>query len=320
MFSGLYEQSSNGAKLLATVFIILISIVIFTSIGIVLSFPFFDIDFEQFESLVSMQDESNINFMKYLQTIISLGTFVIPPFIIAYVFKGKIAKYLLLNKTPHLFSILLVVMMMILAIPFINFLAEWNSKLSLPESLSYIEKAMKAAEQDAEKLTLAFLKADKLGTLFINLFVIAVIPAIGEELLFRGVFQKIITDWTRNAHIGIWLAAFMFSAIHFQFYGFVPRMLMGAFFGYLLVWSKNMWLPIAAHFVNNAFAVIAFYLMDKSMIGDGAETMDTGDGSFIAASVSITLVVLLGYIFFKFQKEQAEIKQNSIEINGYDIK
>ncbi len=308
MFSGLFEQSSNGAKLIAAIFIILISALIFSIIGIVLSIPILGLDLSTLMTLIETQNESNIGFMKYLQTIISLGTFVVPPFIIAYVLNGEIAKYLSLYKNPQLFSILLVALIMIMAIPFINFMAEWNSKLSFPESLSNIENFMKTAEKDAEKLTLAFLKADGIGTLFINLFVIALIPAVGEELLFRGIFQKIFTDWTRNAHVGVWIAAFLFSAMHFQFYGFVPRMLMGAFFGYLLVWSKNIWLPIAAHFVNNAFAVTAFYLMDKSVIGDGAETMGTGDDSFVAASVSITLVTLLIYILFRYEKEKKELK------------
>lgn len=308
MLSGLFEQSSNGAKLVAAVFIILISIFVFTIIGIILSFPLFNLNLSGLMTLMETQDDSNISFMKYFQTIISLGTFVFPPFIIAYIFKGEIAKYLSLNNNPYLFSILIVAITMILAIPFINFLAEWNSKLSFPESLAGLENFMKTAEKDAEKLTLAFLKADKIGTLFINLFIIALIPAVGEELLFRGVFQRIITDWTRNAHIGIWVAAFLFSAMHFQFYGFVPRILMGAFFGYLLVWSKSMWLPMIAHFVNNAFAVIAYYLMDQSAIGDGAETMGTGEGSFIAASVSITLVILLIYILFRYERERKEVK------------
>ena len=307
MLSGLFEQSSNGAKLIAAIFIILISALIFSIIGIVLSIPILGLDLSTLMTLIKTQNESNIGFMKYLQTIISLGTFVVPPFIIAYVLNGKIAKYLSLYKNPKLFSILLVALIMIMAIPFINFMAEWNSKLSFPESLSNIENFMKTAEKDAEKLTLAFLKADGIGTLFINLFVIALIPAVGEELLFRGIFQRIFTDWTRNAHVGVWIAAFLFSAMHFQFYGFVPRMLMGAFFGYLLVWSKNIWLPIAAHFVNNAFAVTAFYLMDKSVIGDGAETMGTGDDSFIATSVSITLVTLLIYILFRYEKEKKEL-------------
>lgn len=312
MLSGLFEQSSNGAKLIAAIFIILISVFVFTILGIILSFPLFNLDLSGLMTLMDLQDESNIAFMKYFQTIISLGTFVIPPFIIAYIFKGEITKYLLLNKKPYFFPLIMVAIIMIMAIPFINFMAEWNSKLSFPESLAGVENFMKTAEKDAEKLTLAFLKADKLGTLFVNLFIIALIPAIGEELLFRGVFQRIFTDWTRNAHIGVWVAAFLFSAMHFQFYGFVPRMLMGAFFGYLLVWSKNIWLPMAAHFVNNAFAVTAFYLMDKSVIGDGAETMGTGDGSFVAASVSITLVILLIYILFKYEREKKELKAGEI--------
>ena len=312
MLSGLFEQSSNGAKLIASIFIILISALIFSIIGIVLSIPILGLDLSTLMTLIETQNESNIGFMKYLQTIISLGTFVVPPFIIAYVLNGEIVKYLSLYKNPQLFSILLVALIMIMAIPFINFMAEWNSKLSFPESLSNLENFMKTAEKDAEKLTLAFLKADGIGTLFINLFIIALIPAVGEELLFRGVFQKIFTDWTRNAHIGVWIAAFLFSAMHFQFYGFIPRMLMGAFFGYLLVWSKNIWLPIAAHFVNNAFAVTAFYLMDKSVIGDGAETMGTGDNSFVAASVSITLVTLLIYILFRYEKEKKELKASEI--------
>ena len=308
MLSGLFEQSSHGAKLIAAIFIILICALIFSIMGIIISIPILGLDLSALMNLIETPTESNIGFMKYLQTVISFGTFVVPPFIIAYVLNGDIAKYLSLYKKPQLFSILLVALIMIMAIPFINFMAEWNSKLSLPESLSGIENFMKTAEKDAEKLTLAFLKADGLGTLFVNLFIIALIPAVGEELLFRGIFQKIFTNWVRNVHIGVWVAAFLFSAMHFQFYGFVPRMLMGVFFGYLLIWSKNIWLPIAAHFVNNAFAVTAFYLMDKSVIGDGAETMGTGDGSFVAALVSIVLITLLSYILFRHEKEKDELK------------
>jgi len=303
MFSGLFEYTSNGAKLIAVVFIILISILVVTAIGLLFSLPFFGQDLSNLKAVMDMQDENNIGFIKYFQTIVSLGTFVVPPFIIAYVLKGEIAKYLFLNKSPYLFSILLVSAIMVMAIPFINFLAEWNSSLSLPKSISGIENFMKMTEKNAEKLTLAFLEADGPAILIINLFVIALVPAVGEELLFRGVFQKIFTNWTQNAHVGIWVAAFMFSAMHIQFYGFVPRMLMGAFFGYLLVWSKNMWLPIAAHFVNNAFAVIAYYLMDKSVIGNTAETMGKGAGFSSTVIISTVTIVLLGYIFFRYEKE-----------------
>jgi len=86
-----------------------------------------------------------------------------------------------------------------------------------------------------------------------------VLPAIGEELYFRGSLQGILQQW-KGIRISIWITAIIFSTIHFQFYGFVPRMLMGAFFGYLLFWSENMWLPIVAHFTNNVLAIIFYYL------------------------------------------------------------
>ena len=103
MLSGLFEQSSNGAKFIAAFFIILISIIALTAIGLLLSFPIFNLDIVGLKNLLGNMDYSNISFMKYFQTVISLGTFVIPPFIIAYVFKGEITKYLLLNKKPQLF-------------------------------------------------------------------------------------------------------------------------------------------------------------------------------------------------------------------------
>jgi len=304
MLSGLFKNSSFGAKLVISIFVILISMLLFTILGILISIPVFGLNLTSLMDSMGTPDSSNIAFMKLFQSAISLGMFVVPPFIIAWLLKGEVTSFLFINNKPYPFSILLVAVIMVLAIPFINFLAEWNAKLSLPGFLAGLEQFMKNAEQEAEKLTMLFLKAEGIGTLTVNLIVIAIIPAVGEELLFRGVFQKLFTDWTKNAHIGIWVAAFLFSAIHFQFYGFLPRMIMGAFFGYLLFWSKNMWLPIAAHFANNAFAVITYYLMNKSVIGDSAETMGTGNGSFTTALVSFVLVASLTYILIRYQKEK----------------
>lgn len=304
MFSALFKHSSFGVKLVMSVFVILVSVVVFSVLGIFISTLLFNMDLAALMGSMSPAGANNIGFMKFFQSVISLGTFVIPPFIIAWLLNGKISEYLFLDKKPYPFSILLVAVIMVLAIPFINFLADWNAKLSLPDSFSGLELMMKNMEKEADKLTTLFLKADTIGTLMINLIVIALIPAIGEELLFRGVFQRLFVDWTKNAHIGIWSAAFLFSAIHFQFYGFVPRMIMGAFFGYLLFWSKKIWLPIAAHFTNNAFAVLAYYLMNKSVIDNRAETMGKGEGSLATAMVSFVLVAALAYILIRYEKEK----------------
>src|SRR5690606_12250217 len=165
--------------------------------------------------------------------------------------------------------------------------------------LSGMEEWMKNAEEQAEVLTEAFLKVDTTAGLMFNLFMIAVLPAIGEELLFRGVIQRIFTNWTRNHHWGIWISAILFSALHIQFYGFVPRMLLGVMFGYLLVWSGTIWLPILAHFCNNAFAVTAMYLIDNNVLDPGVEEIGSTSDSYYAVVLSVLMVTLFLWLIKK---------------------
>jgi membrane protease YdiL (CAAX protease family) len=165
---------------------------------------------------------------------------------------------------------------------------------------------MKNAEENAEMLTKAFLKVDSVGGLFFNLFMVALLPAVGEELLFRGVIQRILTRWTRSYHWGIWIAAILFSALHMQFYGFVPRMLLGVLFGYLLVWSGSMWLPVLAHFINNAIAVIAYYFVDKKLLNPNIEEIGSTAGSYYMAVISLGLIVVF-LIMIKRQNEEKAI-------------
>lgn len=116
---------------------------------------------------------------------------------------------------------------------------------------------MQAKEQEMETLVNLLINEVGIIAFISNILVIALLAALTEEFLFRGAIQRIIEKWTANYHIVIWTAAIVFSAIHLQFYGFVPRMLLGAYFGYLLYWTKSIWAPVLAHFINNAVAVIA---------------------------------------------------------------
>jgi hypothetical protein len=119
------------------------------------------------------------------------------------------------------------------------------------------------------------------------LTVIAIVPAIGEEFLFRGIVQNLLLNVSRNIHLSIWISAFLFSAIHFQFFGFVPRMLLGALFGYLYFWSGNLLYPIAAHFINNGFTLLMIYLFRSDVINFDIESTE---------SVPITTVLIFGVI------------------------
>ena len=137
-----------------------------------------------------------------------------------------------------------------------------------------------------------------------NIFMIALLPALGEELLFRGIVQKIFTQWSKNVHLGVWISAVLFSAMHVQFYGFIPRMMLGALLGYLLVWSGSLWLPIMAHFVNNASAVIFTYLFDKQMMTVNPDKIGT-ESDYTSVLISVLLTGVLLWLIYK--KERPKI-------------
>lgn len=305
MFLNLFGNKSNLTKIFVTLFVIFISTFLIMIIASIISILFFNIGLENLMN-PDFNDKNIVNVLKFLQSIQSIAMFVIPPILLAILFSNKPKKYLNITKTPFLISVLSVSFIMLFSIPIINFLAEINSNMSLPESFSAIEKIMKGMETEAEKITEAFLETESIVGLFINIFIIAIIPAIGEELLFRGVFQKIFTNWSKNAHIGVWIAAISFSAIHLQFYGFLPRLIMGAMLGYMLVISKNLWLPIIAHFINNAFAVTVYYLSNKNIIEESNETIGTGENAFISLIISVFLVLSLVYVFYRYENDKRE--------------
>ncbi len=299
-------------QLMFSVFVILVCFLIFMLISVVVAIPFWGFDsLMNLSTLGDMSNQETMNLLKYFQVVQAIGLFIVPPIILGRLYYGKISEYLYLNKSFTGTSILLVLVLMFFAAPFINFVGELNANMQFPEWLSGIENWMKDAEQKAALLTKAFLKVDSVGGLLFNLFMIALLPAIGEELLFRGVIQRIFTNMTKSHHWGIWISAILFSALHIQFFGFVPRMLLGAMFGYLLVWSGSMWLPIIAHFLNNGIAVIAMYMIDKNMLNPDIEEIGSTSGSFYMAVISLVLVVVF-MLMIKRQNEDNHLKFKEI--------
>jgi hypothetical protein len=297
-------------QLMFSAFVILVSFLAFLLIAMVLAIPLFGISsMMSIPTIGDLSDPESIRILKYFQVVQSIGLFIFPPLILAWLFHGKIAEYLYLKQNATSASIFLVAILVIFSLPLINFIGEWNTRMEFPEFLAGMESWMKNAEENAAELTEAFLNVETTGGLFFNLFMIAFLPAIGEELLFRGVIQRIFTGWTRNHHWGIWISAILFSALHIQFYGFVPRMLLGVLFGYLLVWSGSMWLPVVAHFFNNGFAVVAMYLVDKNVLNPGVEDIGATSGSRYAAILSLALVFLLMFLIKK------ENRGNELKIN-----
>ena len=244
--------------------------------------------------------------LKWLQLLQTVGTFLLPPILCAWIWDAnhKPFTWLKLDKGTDWKVLLICIAIMIVAIPGINLLADLNSRVSLPKSLESIEQILKQQEEAAATLTERFLQADNVGQLLLNIGLLALLPALAEELSFRGTLQQILKGEGlavsgERTHIAIWITAFVFSAIHMQFYGFVPRMLMGALFGYIFVWTGSLWIPIVMHFTNNGLAVLAYYVVQHSAISGQfsdkniADTFGAGDTWWIGVLSLIAVSALV---------------------------
>lgn len=233
-------------------------------------------------------NSANIDNLKLLQLLQSFGLFILPPFLLAYLFYEKPTEALHLTKKISVKEGLLVVAFMILIIPIINLLTAWNQQLSLPQAFHDLEVWMRMAESETAALTEKMVQVHGLQALFYNLFLMALLPAMGEELFFRGTVQNFFSK--NNTHKAIWITAFIFSTIHFQFYGFLPRLLLGALFGYLLVKSGSLWLPIIGHFTNNAMAIIFYYLKFNGYQSFDVDKIGTGETIWVSWLVVILII------------------------------
>ena len=192
---------------------------------------------------------------------------------------------------------------MVCALPGINLLAALNNALVLPDSMRFIEEYLRQMEEEAALLTERFLQADDGWGLFINIGLMALLPALAEEISFRGVLQQLLGGRT---HVAIWLTAFLFSAIHMQFYGFVPRMLMGALFGYMFVWTGSLWVPIVMHFVNNGIAVLCYYILSRDgveMDMNYADTLGAGTTWWLGLLSLLTVLLLLRVLYLRITSQ-----------------
>lgn len=240
----------------------------------------------------------DLTFFRIVQAGSSIGMCVIPPLVLGLVEKRLQTYAPFQASNLQIKHFILVFLVVLSSGAVIEWLGQLNSHLVLPDRLSGLEQWMYNQEKQLEEVTLSLLSDISMGGFVANLLVIAVIPAIGEELLFRGALQSILIRWFRQPHVAIWVAAIIFSAIHLQFYGFLPRMALGALFGYLFFWSKNLWLPIFAHFVNNAgVLVVTFILQRRGGTLDSMNYMD--DISTPVYLISFAITAGLVWIIWK---------------------
>lgn len=242
--------------------------------------------------------------MRMALTIQSICLFLLPALCFVFQCQEKPKEYLKTENSQNWTFFILAIFLIIICQPVISAIGYYNNQLSLPESMASIEKWMRESELSAEK-TVGMLFADKtvLGLIF-NLFVIAIIAGLAEEFFFRGCLQQIIQKIVKNSHVAIWVTAFIFSAIHFQFYGFVPRLLLGALFGYLFVWLGSIWIPVAVHTINNVIGVIVSYYYYGTPDYNSFDNYSVADNIWYILPCFIISFVLIYVLYKKKVKER----------------
>ena len=255
--------------------------------------------------LLSDVDKTATSSLKWLQCIQSMSLFLLPALLCAWVWddKHRPFRWLRMDGMISWRVVGLAALVMVCAIPGINLLADLNNRIVLPECLSSLEQFFRQMEEEAALLTERFMQADNVWVMMINMGLMAVLPALAEEMSFRGVLQQLLGG---RRHVAIWLTAVIFSAIHMQFYGFVPRMLMGALFGYVFVWTGSLWVPIVMHFVNNGMAVLVYYILSSkgvAMDTNYADTLGAGTTWWLGVISLLTVGILLRVLYLRITSQ-----------------
>ncbi len=284
-FKNIYKANSLASKT-GILFLLLFTSVILHLMLVVFLIVLFDGNGLHIIQKPDLSNQLCVDYLKLVQLFTSLGLFVTPILLYAHLTGFKL-KFISLKMR----EILITILIMIFFTPFIALLLEWNMNILFPEWLLFFDK-------NSDTIVMAFLKMETLYDFFYTLLVIAVVPAIGEELIFRGYLQQSMERYFKSAHIAILVAALFFSFIHLELKAIIPRFVLGGLIGYLYYWSGSLWLPILAHFVNNVQAVVfsyspfgfegrAYFMLSESKVDP------------IIAVVSFFSTILLTYVLYK---------------------
>lgn len=298
-------KSTAYHPVLQLLFLILMSVVgalVFSLIGFI-GWVAFNSDHESLSRLSDNALNMDLSLLRIIQIFSATGMFIAGPIAFAYLNQIKPIQYFKLDEKLSWKLFVMVILIMFLSAPLFELIALSNQKMVLPDFLKGVENWMRLKELEAGELTKKLLFMNNYGDLAINLLMIAILPAIGEELFFRGGMQNILGEWFKNKHWAIWVTGIVFSCIHVQFFGFFPRMLLGVLFGYLLVYGKSIWLPILGHFLNNGTAVVAAFVMQKQ--GKSMEEIEKNSSfGWYAYAISAIITLVLLWLYFKQAKKE----------------
>lgn len=257
---------------------------------------FFKIPFDQLSEV--LLNPNNVALLQTLQTVSSFFVMALPAIIFGLIMNKKDSLGTLgFSRAISGKQFFIIVLMAISGLFIGGTLAELNSMIPISERATQFFQELEKTYND-QVLALANMKNNT--DFIISLLVLALIPSIFEEMLFRGALQPVCISLTKNVFAGILITSILFSAIHFSFYGFLTRLFLGLLLGFVYYISKNLWLSISVHFFNNAVAVVQLYALSKA----GTLNNDSMN-DHIPWYYGVIGIVTLGMLFFNFQRESA---------------
>lgn len=262
-------------------------------------------------------DKDSRTGMLFMATFQAVVMFIAPSIVTARIVADRPFTFLRLSCAPSWLSVAGVIFGYLIALPALNQIIYWNSNISFPESLSYWGEVFREMEDRANDASALMLDVKSWGALLVNLLVIALVTAFGEELFFRGTLQSASAS-SGAVYTSIWVVALVFSAMHFQIFGFIPRLLLGAWFGYLLFWTRSIYVPVLAHFINNGVVVICAWLTSNGSTFDFEKFGVTEFGFPLPAFISaVSFVIFLVYFKnFFFSRKGRETEESSHTITA----
>ncbi|HTA84012.1 MAG TPA: CPBP family intramembrane glutamic endopeptidase [Bacteroidia bacterium] len=234
------------------------------------------------------------------QIIGAVFAFILPVIIYSMITSENKAEELGLKEKPKVVTLILGGILMLCAGPLVNYITMLNGRIPFPDFIIHFQES-------ADKEQEAFLKGQSVATLILNICMIGILAAVGEELFFRSAMQKILIGLTDNVHVGILMTGIIFSAVHVEFLGFFPRMLMGMYLGYLFVWTKSIWVPMFVHFINNGSAVLFSFLEDRKIIPQKIDELGSDKSQIGYVMISTVIVVVLLFIIYRTENKKTEI-------------
>ena len=289
-----YETVLNDLTLETVTFIVVWIIGIFTG-GLIIQFLLQQWNVNGVNELLEAHNNVGIQQIRLIQGINSTFTYIIPSVIVSgFLFRKRWAENLFLNKIPDWKNLLLSLLIIGVSGTFISFVYYYNTILLPQDQIA----------TDVLQMEQKLMEMNSLGAFLSNILVFGLIAGIGEELFFRGLFQRFVTQWSQNIHLGALITALFFTLMHFQPEGFIPRLILSLFFSYFLILTGKLWISIVVHIVFNSYQVFLYYFT-PDLVGSVDKV------SFVPwsyALFSLLCTVLLWITFIKVNNCNSYIK------------